>query len=81
MTPKTIGNMMTPSPDERPQSARRLRPRARALDPPRSERRVNNEYPVGYLAQLARPFTSRRAGAEGRLEGALSQGRLTAPVR
>lgn len=55
---------MTPSPDQRPQTARRLRPRARFPESPRSKHGVRSEYPIGYLAQLARPFTTRRAGGD-----------------
>ncbi len=71
---------MTLAQDQRPQSAHRLRPRARSLDPPRIERLVNNEYPVGYLAQLARPFTSRRAAGDRGLEATLSERPLAAPA-
>jgi hypothetical protein len=72
---------MTPSNDQRPQSARRLGPRARSLGTPRFNRPVKNEYPVGYLAQLARPFTSRRSAGEGGPGGSLREGSLHASVR
>ena len=45
---------MTPSLNHRHESARRLR----ALDS-HPLRRVVNEYPAGYVAQLARPFSAR----------------------
>jgi hypothetical protein len=72
---------MTHSLDQRPQSVQRLRPRARSLDPPRFKHRVKNEYPVGYLAQLARPFTSRRAAGDRELEDRFSERSLAAQAR
>jgi len=47
---------MTVSLNHRNRSARRLR----AMDSRRS-RRVVEEYPAGYVAQLARPFSTREA--------------------
>ncbi len=64
---------------QRPQSAHRLR--ARSLDPPRFKRRAKSEYPVGYLAQLARPFTSRRAGAGRRPDAGASAPSVGSPAR
>jgi len=72
---------MTLSQDQRPQSVQRLRPRARSLDPPRFKHRANNEYPAGYLAQLARPFTSRRAAGDRALDARSSERSLAAPAR
>ncbi len=72
---------MTLSKQQHPQSAHRLRPRARSLDPPRFKREVRNEYPAGYLAQLARPFTSRRSGAGREPDTGLSKRSLAAPAR
>jgi hypothetical protein len=72
---------MTNSGDQHPQSVQRLRPRARSLDPPRFKHRVKNEYPVGYLAQLARPFTSRQAAGDRGLGDRFSERSLAAPVR
>ena len=72
---------MTLSEYKRPQSAHRLRPRARSQDPPRFERRVKNEYPVGYLAQLARPFTSRRAGGGRVPDAAAGVPSVASPAR
>jgi hypothetical protein len=42
---------------------------------------VKNEYPAGYLAQLARPFTSRRAAGEEELDARLGARSLTSPAR
>ncbi len=72
---------MTLSDYEQPQSAQRLRPRARSLDPPRFKRQVKNEYPVGYLAQLARPFTSRSAGGDRGLRAPSGERSLAASAR
>ncbi len=72
---------MTSSQDQRPQSVQRLRPRARSLDPPRFKHRVKNEYPVGYLAQLARPFTSRSAGGDRGLRAPSGERSLAASAR
>jgi hypothetical protein len=66
---------------QHPQRAQRLRPRARSQDPPRFKHRVKNEYPVGYLAQLARPFTSRRAGGDEGLDAGLGERSLAWPAR
>jgi hypothetical protein len=48
---------MTPSLDQRDDTARRLRSLASPLP-----RAVASEYPVGYVAQLARPFATRGSG-------------------
>ncbi|HXW59108.1 MAG TPA: hypothetical protein VEJ23_06480 [Solirubrobacteraceae bacterium] len=50
---------MTPLSDER-QVARQLR-RPRPAKPARFRRDRSGDYPIGYLAQLARPFLSRKA--------------------
>jgi hypothetical protein len=48
---------MTPSLDQRDETTRQLRSLASPLP-----RAVANEYPVGYVAQLARPFATRGSG-------------------
>jgi hypothetical protein len=48
---------MTPSLDQRDEATRQLRSSASPLP-----RAVANEYPVGYVAQLARPFATRAGG-------------------
>jgi hypothetical protein len=48
---------MTPSLDQRDQTTRQLRSLASPLP-----RAVASEYPVGYVAQLARPFATRGSG-------------------
>ncbi len=57
-----------PSLDPRPRPARRLTP-----PPTRTARWVVNEYPVGYVAQLARPRSAKSRPAERRA----SSGRYT----
>ncbi len=51
---------MTPSSDQR-QAVRQLR-RTRSDKPARFRREAGRDYPAGYLAQLARPLLSRKAG-------------------
>jgi hypothetical protein len=48
------------SPGEPRDRTRRLRPRLRPPESARFKQRAQGEYPAGYLAGLARPFTSRR---------------------
>lgn len=48
---------MTPSLEQRREGSRRLRPLASPLP-----RAVADEYPAGYLAQLTRPFATRKSG-------------------
>jgi hypothetical protein len=57
---------MTPSLDQRDEATRRLRSLASPLP-----RAVANEYPVGYVAQLARPFATRGSGRPGFAPGKL----------
>ncbi len=49
---------------ERTDRACRLRPWLRPSQSPRFKQRAQGEYPAGYLAGLARAFTSRRGGGD-----------------
>jgi hypothetical protein len=60
---------MTLSPDQRDEIARRLGPSSRPAKSARFRHQVKNGYPTGYLAQLARPFTSRRGPGGIELQG------------
>jgi len=62
----SLNEQKTPtlSPQERRETARRLRPWLRPSQSPRFKQRAQGEYPAGYLAGLARPFTSRRGAGD-----------------
>jgi hypothetical protein len=51
---------------QRRAAVRKPTPRSRGIEPPRFTREANIDYPVGYLAQLARPFTTRQPAVQAR---------------